>query len=205
MLWLPSISFFEILSSNLSCIMLTTTLSVNSSLSFSIPWIKKQFLLEYCSWSSLNFSSDSTLSFRSLTSYCKLFITFSLLLWFFSNSLNFSDISLTDCVTASCLLSLIFMDLVSLLRLYISDIFTSRVLRYSNTSVISLVLVTCWNTSSSAASLLVVVEILSLAFLLCSYGLDWSIRSLFLLMLLIFFCINVQCKFNQNITTLIST
>ena len=45
-------SFFNFIF-NLSSNILTTTSWVTSSLSSYIPWINKQFLLEYCSWSSL--------------------------------------------------------------------------------------------------------------------------------------------------------
>ena len=97
--------FFKIWSSNLSCHMLTTTSSVNSSLPPSILWNNKQVLLGYCSWSSLTFSNDLTLSFRPLT-YFKLFFIFSVSLQYFSKSSNFSDISLTDCVRLSQIVKL---------------------------------------------------------------------------------------------------
>ena len=134
--------FSEISSSNVSCNMLTTTSPVTSSLSSFIRGINKQFVLEYCLWLSLSLSNNSTFSFRPLTYYFKRFIIFSFSLRSFSNSSNFSDASLTYCVrSASFLLPLIFMDLASLLRSYVSDIFTYRVLRYSKTSEISCVVI----------------------------------------------------------------
>ena len=160
--------------------MLTTTSPVTSSLSSSIPWINKQFVLEYSSLFSLTLSNDSTLSFRPLSSYFKQFIIFSSSLQSFSNLSNFSNTSLTYCVrSASFLLPLSLMDLPSFLRSFISDIFTDRVLTYSNTSEISFVVLTYYNTSSSAASLLLIVELPPLAFL-SSSGLDSPLRSLFL-------------------------
>ena len=113
----------------------------------------------------------------------------------FSNLSSFSDIISTDCVRwRSCLSCLICMDLILLLRLYASDIFTSRLLRYSRISKKSFVVLTCWNTLSSVASLLLVVELPSLFCFLSSYGLDSPLGSLFLeillkylLMLLTFF------------------
>ena len=178
-LWLLSMSLFRNLKF-LSCNMLTTTSPVTSSLSSSISWINKQFVLEYSSWFFLTLSNDSTLSFRPLSSYFKQFIIFSFSLQSFSNLSSFSDTSLSYCVrSGSFLLPLSLMDLSSLLRSFISDIFTDRVLRYSNTSEISFVVLTYYNTSSSAASLLLIVELPPLAFL-SSSGLDSPLRSLFL-------------------------
>ena len=115
-----------------------------------------------------------------------------------------------NCRSASCLSSFICMDLVSLLRLYI---FTYRVLRYSNPSEISFVGLTFWNTSSSVASLLLVVELPSLASFSIFFWIKLTTKVSFLGNLIkiltnvthVIFCINVQCKFNQKITTLIST
>ena len=132
----------------------------------------------------MTFSYDLTFSFGPLSSCFKLFIIFFFSLRSFSNSSNFCDISLTDCVrSASCLPPLICMDLVSLLRLYISDIFTFRVLRYSNTSEISFVMLTCWNTSSSAHRYCCLWKFLLWLFFFSS-GLHSPLRSLLLEILL---------------------
>ena len=72
--WLVLMSVTERSMYILSFIKLATKSSVISSLFSSNPWTNIQFLLEYCSWSSLSFSKVSTLPFRVLTSSFKLFI-----------------------------------------------------------------------------------------------------------------------------------
>ena len=160
---------------------MTTKSSVISSLFSSNPWANILHLLEYCFWSSLSFFEVSTLLFRLLTFSFKLFIFYFFSFLSFSKSSNLSKMCWNDPVSsASCLSSLICIDFVSLQKLYISTTFASRFLKLTNISEISLVLLVCWNASSSmVSSALLVFELPSLTFFLSSSGFDSPLRSLF--------------------------
>ena len=86
-----------------------------------------------------------------------------------------------------------------MLRLYITDIFTSGIFRYSNTSEILFAALTYWNISTSATSLLLVVELPSLAYLLSSSGLDSTLRSLFLSV-----CLSVSICLSLSLSLFVS-
>ena len=185
-----------------------TTSSVSSfSFSFTL-WIRRQFLLEYCSWQSRPLFIVSTFSFQYFTSFFRSKICRSFSFLSASISLNFSLMNFMDSLNSStCLAPLIWVSFVEKESSKMSFTFFSKFCNQlykkpaqRGDSIPS--------SKISLSSLLSdVFKLLSLTFFLSWSSFDLSLKSRFclskkLLIVVLIFKISLKCK--NKVTCVIS-